>query len=41
MAVNIYAAGAEELRTFEGDGEKKAARVIKLRETKEDTILSC
>lgn len=37
MAVNIYAASAQELRTLEGVGEKKAARIIKLRETEEVT----
>lgn len=37
MAVNIYAASAQELRTLEGVGEKKAARIIKLRETEELT----
>ena len=34
MAVNIYSASAQELRTLEGIGEKKAAKIIKLREEK-------
>lgn len=33
MAVNIYYANAQELRTLEGVGEKKTAKIIKLRET--------
>lgn len=33
MAVNIYAASAQELRTLEGVWEKKADRIIKLRES--------
>lgn len=41
MVVNIYVVGVEELCIFEGDGEKKVVRVIKLCEIKEDIILSC
>lgn len=37
MTVNIYAAIAQKLLTLEGVGEKKAARIIKLRETREAT----
>ena len=37
MALNVYSASAQELRTLEGVGEKKAAKIIKLRDTDDVT----
>ena len=37
MALNVYSASAQELRTLEGVGEKKAAKIIKLRDTQDVT----
>lgn len=37
MALNVYSASVQELRTLEGVGEKKAAKIIKLRDTQDVT----
>ena len=37
MALNVYSASAQELRTLEGVGEKKAAKIINLRDTQDVT----